>query len=156
MEVIHNLQRHNKPVRTTDVAHHFNVTPASVTEIFQKLDREGYINYTKYAGATPTKKGQKTALQTRKKHDTMKELLLHLGISEKIAEEDACKMEHLLHEETIAAAMKLIETIKKCPDSPLLLKRLQNYCKTGELIECPPEITQKCRHALQQFEDKNI
>lgn len=156
VEAIYDLQQHQNRVRTTDIAKRFNVGPGSVTEVFQKLNQDGYINYKKYAGVTLTKRGQKIAVQTKEKHDTMKELLVLLGVDEKIAEQDACKMEHLLHTETMDVAMKLVETIKQCPSTPLLLTRLRNYCKSGELNECPPELYKKCRRVLHKFEDKNI
>jgi len=59
VELVYNIQKKKKRVQTNDVAFALNINPASVTEIFQKLSNEGYIDYEKYSGVKLTGKGKK-------------------------------------------------------------------------------------------------
>ena len=109
VELVYDLEKDKKPVHTNDVANALNINPASVTEFFQKLNKEGYIYYEKYGGASLTDKGRKVAIKTKKKHDALTEFLTILGVDKKIADEDACEMEHILHPNTIEIIEKLVE-----------------------------------------------
>ena len=143
-ELIYNLQKEKKRVHTNDVAYALHINPASVTEIFQKLSDERYIDYEKYIGVTLTDKGKKIARQTKRKHDTLREFLLLLGIDKEIAEEDACEMEHVLHPRTLDMIIKFVEVINHCKVTPFWLHRLRKYVKTGNLSKCPAELIKVC------------
>ena len=112
IELIFGLQKEKKRVHTNDIASAFDINPASVTEIFQKLSEEGYIDYEKYNGAILTKKGEKLAIKILDRHNQLKEFLIILGVDDKIAEIDACEMEHILHESTMDAIIKFVEKKK--------------------------------------------
>ena len=144
VELVYDLQKMKKRVHTNDVASALNINPASVTEIFQKLSEEGYVDYEKYGGARLTEKGKRVAKETKKRHDALKEFLLLLGIDEKTAEEDACEMEHILHPDTMDTIIKFVEAIRQCEVTPFWLERLKEYVKTGKLSECPPELVEAC------------
>ena len=144
VELVYDLQKGKKRVHTNDIASALDINPASVTEIFQKLSEEGYIDYKKYGGTTLTKKGRQVAKATKKKHDTLTEFLMLLGIDKKTAEEDACEMEHILHKNTMDTVIKFVEVVKKCPVTPFWLERLKEYVKTDKLSECPSELVDVC------------
>ena len=144
VELVYDLQKGKEKVHTNDIASALNINPASVTEIFQKLSKEGYIDYEKYGGATLTKKGRRVARETKKRHDALTEFLLLLGVDGKIAEEDACEMEHILHSDTMNMIVKFVEVLKHCQVTPFWLERLKEYVKTGKLSECPPELVEAC------------
>lgn len=152
VELVYDLQKDRKKVHTNDIAKYFKVKPSSVTEIFQKLSKEGYINYEKYGGVNLTKKGEKIAIKTKEKHNKLKEFLILLGVDKKIAEKDACEMEHILNEKTMNAVIKFVEVVNKCEMIPLWLKRLEEYIKTGELKSCPNELAEIC---LKYSKQKN-
>lgn len=143
-ELVYDIQKEKKRVHNNDIASALNINPASVTEIFQKLSKEGYVNYEKYSGATLTEKGEIVARETKKKHDTLKEFLLLLGIDKKTAEDDACEMEHILHPSTMDMIVKFVEVIEHCGVTPFWLERLKMYVKTGKLTECPSELVEAC------------
>jgi DtxR family Mn-dependent transcriptional regulator len=109
LEVVYTIQKKKKKVHTNTVASALHVNPASVTEMFQKLSTEEYINYEKYSGVTLTQKGKKIAILTKKNHDTLKKFLMILGIEESIADTDACKIEHNVHTETMIKLRKFVE-----------------------------------------------
>ncbi|MBN2066212.1 MAG: metal-dependent transcriptional regulator [Candidatus Thermoplasmatota archaeon] len=148
VEMVHDLQQEKKPVHTNDIAAALQINPASVSEILQKLSEEGYIKYQKYGGATLTSKGKKVAIATKKRHDTLTEFLMLLGIDKNIAEKDACEMEHILHADTMETIIKFVEVIKHCEATPFWLKRLKEYVKTGKLAKCPSKMIEVClQHA---------
>ena len=144
VELVNDLQKIRKRVHTNDVASALDINPASVTEIFQKLSEEGYIDYEKYGGVALTEKGRRIAIATKKKHDTLTEFLILLGVDKKTAEEDACEMEHILHKITMNTIIKFVEVVKKCPATPFWLERLKEYVKTGKLSDCPAELVDIC------------
>ena len=144
LELIYDLQKEKKIVHTSDIANALKIKPASVTEIFQKLSAEKYLNYEKYSGVIITKKGEKIAERTKKKHKTLSEFLLILGIDKKIAEKDACEIEHVLHPSTLDMIIKFVEVLRECKVTPYWLKRLRKYVKTGNLSKCPTELIDIC------------
>jgi len=117
VEVVLNLQTKIHKVHTNNVAEALHVNPASVTEMFQKLSNEGYIHYEKYSGVTLTEKGKKIAVLTKKKHETLKNFLMILGVNEKIADTDACRIEHNVNPETMEKLRRFVEFV-----------RLENVC----------------------------
>jgi len=144
VELLYNLERQHRPVHTNDVAKALNINPASVTEIFQKLDDEGFIFYKKYGGATLTKKGRQIAIKTQKKHDVLKQLLMTLGVTESTADHDACHIEHVVHPETIEKLTKFVEFAQLEEGCARWLDHFSYYDKTGECIPCVPEHEHHC------------
>jgi len=144
VELVYDLQKNNKIVHTNDIASALNINPSSVTEILQKLSKEGYINYQKYAGSKLTEKGRRLAVKTKSKHNALKDFLILLGVDKKIAEIDACEMEHFLHPSTMDTVIKFVEVVKNCQVTPFWLDRLKEYVKTGKLTNCPNELAKIC------------
>ena len=145
IELVYDVQKGKKRVHTNDIASALNINPASVTEIFQKLNAEGYVRYKKYVGIRLTDKGKNIALKIKKKHNTLSEFLMLLGIDKNIAEKDACEMEHILHPSTMDTVIKFVEVVKQCEVTPFWLERLKEYVRTGKLSECPPELYELCQ-----------
>jgi len=146
VEVIYNLQNGSKKAHTNDIASALEINPASVTEILQKLHKDRFVNYEKYSGVTLTKKGKKIAIQTESKHRKLKQFLTLLGVDKKIAEKDACEMEHILHKETMDTIIKFVEVIEKCGMTPFWLERLKEYVKKGKLKKCPDQLKELCKN----------
>ena len=122
--------------RGKDVAQLLDISPSSVTEMFQKLSKNGYINYEKYSGVTLTEKGKTIAIKTQRTHDTIERFLLILGLDKKIAKEDACRIEHVLNPETIERLTKFVEFVQHLEETPIWLNRFKHYYETGEYIRC--------------------
>jgi DtxR family Mn-dependent transcriptional regulator len=109
VKLIFTLETKNKKVHTNDIASLLDIAPSSVTEIFQKLSDEDYINYEKYCGVTLTEKGKKIAVRIKKKYDVLKNFLITLGVAEDIADKDACKIEHVVTPETMHKLTKFVK-----------------------------------------------
>lgn len=130
--------------KVKDVAKELELGPSTVSGMFKKLDKEGYINYEKYGGVTLTEKGIDVAEKTREKYSMLKEFLMYLGIDEKIAEEDACKIEHILNPETAKALRKFVEFTEKEDESRIWIEHFRHFVHTGEYVNYTPENRDKC------------
>jgi DtxR family transcriptional regulator, manganese transport regulator len=107
-------QRHGR-AQTGMIASRMGVKPPSITEMLQKLEREGLIHYESYTGATLTSSGKKMALDLMQKHRIIAEFLEMIGINKELAQRDACQIEHYVSKETIRHIEEVIRSIKDDP-----------------------------------------
>ena len=94
LERILMLQEKNGSVRAIDIAESMEYSRASVSIALKKLKNDELINVSGDSIITLTEKGKKTALEIYEKHKYITSFLIHLGVNENIALEDACKIEH--------------------------------------------------------------
>ncbi len=102
LKVIYDLSAGNQRVGTGQIAEMLNVSPASVTDMFQRLAGEEppLLDYVKRHGVALTEEGKKAALETIRHHRLL-ELFLHeiLGFSWDEVHAEAERMEHVISEE---------------------------------------------------------
>lgn len=122
--------------KVKDVSDILSVSPSSVTEMFQKLKEKGYIHYEKYRGVTLTPKGLDIAMRTKKKHETLKEFLVILGVPEDIANNDACRIEHVVNCETMKRLTKFVSFVQDFDERPRWLDHFNYYYTTGKHFNC--------------------
>lgn len=127
-----------------DISEILGLGPSTVTEMFQKLNKAGFINYEKYGGVTLTSKGKKIAKDTKKKHIILHKFLLILGVDDTIANEDACRIEHVLNPETLDRLTKFVEFMRMKEETPRWLDHFNYFFNTGEYIECTPATRDNC------------
>ena len=90
--------------RVSDIRDLLGVKTPSVTGAMKALAQEGYVVRAPYSAVRLTAKGRRAAEDVKKRHAIFKRFLEHvLGVSPKTAEEDACKMEHILSDESFEA-----------------------------------------------------
>lgn len=94
LERILMLQEQNGSVRAIDIAESMDYSRASVSIALKKLKAEGLIQVNNDSTICLTELGKQTAIEVYEKHKYITSFLIHLGIDEKIALEDACKIEH--------------------------------------------------------------
>ncbi len=94
LERILMLQEKNGSVRAIDIAESMEYSRASVSIALKKLKNDELINVSGDSIITLTEKGRKTALEIYEKHKYITSFLIHLGVNENVALEDACKIEH--------------------------------------------------------------
>lgn len=113
LETIYILCKSKSSVRSIDVAEYMNFSRASVSrgigllkkQDFILMDRDGYI--------TLTEKGLKTAEKIYERHTVISKMLMLMGIDEKTATEDACRIEHVISDETFEALKQHAEKYTK-------------------------------------------
>ncbi len=101
LKVIYDLSDGDQRVGTGQIAEMLNVSPASVTDMFQRLagDDPPLLDYVKHQGVALTEEGKKAALETIRHHRLL-ELFLHevLGFSWDEVHAEAERMEHVISE----------------------------------------------------------
>jgi DtxR family Mn-dependent transcriptional regulator len=136
LEAIYNSLRERGHAKTKEISEDLRIAPASVTEMFQKLDTMKFIHYQKYQGVTLTNKGAEIAKSVRDSHQTILKFFRILQVSEKQADEDACKVEHFLATETITQLKKFVHFIENCPKgNPEWIEHFKTFSDTGEFPE---------------------
>lgn len=109
IEVIHELIGEKGEARVKDVAEKKDVKMASVNSALKKLVVEDLIIHESYGLIKLTHKGKSLAEKLNKRHSIIKRFLKDvLKIKPKIAETDACAIEHLVHKETVQELGKYI------------------------------------------------
>ncbi|MBR6443540.1 MAG: metal-dependent transcriptional regulator [Clostridia bacterium] len=89
--------------RSTDIAEGLGVTKPSVSVAMKKLRENGYISMEKSGLISLTDKGYPIARRIYDRHLTLTKFFMSLGVEEKTAREDACKIEHDISDESFAA-----------------------------------------------------
>jgi Mn-dependent DtxR family transcriptional regulator len=112
LEIIYELVQQKGYATLADVAEYLNVRPPSVTNMMQRLDQSGLLNYEKYRGIRLTERGMDIAKIIHDRHSVLSEFLKMIGVSEKIANEDAESMEHHLHPQTMHRLIELMRILK--------------------------------------------
>ena len=90
-------------IRSIDVADHLGVTKPSVTYATKRLRENGYIEMDRDGLITLTDRGMAIAAKMLDRHHTLTKFFIALGVDEKTAEEDACKIEHDISQQTYDA-----------------------------------------------------
>lgn len=90
-------------VRSIDIANDMNFSKPSVSVAMHKLKENGYITVGSDGSISLTPSGYQVASRIYERHKVISTLLIDLGVGEKQALEDACKLEHDLSEESFAA-----------------------------------------------------
>lgn len=106
VEAIYRRTREAGFARVVDIAKMLRVKMPSVNSAVKELASLQLVKYEKYREITLTEEGIAVAKKVFERHTVLKNFLLSLGVSEENAEHDACAMEHILSEETIAALEK--------------------------------------------------
>lgn len=110
LEAIYLIKLKKGIVRVKDLALALKVRPSSVISYLTKLSNKGLVKYAKGRSIELTSKGEEIAKKIYRKHKVIKEFLCRiLELPEDIAEEDACYIEHGVHEETIRRMEKLLK-----------------------------------------------
>ena len=87
-------------VRSIDVANYTGYSKPSVSRAVNLLKDNGYININDEGHITLEKSGLAVAANIYERHTILTKMLCKIGVSEDVASADACKMEHVISEET--------------------------------------------------------
>ena len=93
-------------VRSIDIVNELEFSKPSVSVAMKNLRENGYITVDKDGYIRLTDKGLEIAEKMYERHTLLSQWLLKLGVDEKVAVEDACRMEHVISAESFAAIKK--------------------------------------------------
>ena len=97
-------------VRAIDIVKEMNFSKPSVSIALSNLKKEGYVSVDANGTVELTDTGLKIAKKIYERHVILSQLLVELGVSEKTASEDACRIEHVISDETFKAIKKHYKT----------------------------------------------
>ena len=100
LETIYMLSLHSSEVRSIDVARHLGYSKPSVSVAMKRLRENGYVNMDDNNLLTLTESGLDIARSIYERHQVISGYLMSIGVSEETAFKDACRIEHVLSEET--------------------------------------------------------
>ncbi|MBV1708970.1 MAG: metal-dependent transcriptional regulator [Erysipelothrix sp.] len=102
LEAIYVLDRADKGVRSVDVADKLHVAKPSVNRALKSLVESGLIEQQRYSVIYLTEQGKEQARKILHRHTIIKSFLMNiLGLDDLRADEEACKIEHVVSEDTI-------------------------------------------------------
>ena len=102
--------------RSKDIADRLGVNRGSVTAALKGLRDRGLIHYEPYSFITLTPKGAAIAGEINRRHRVIKNFLIHvLQLDERTAEDNACRMEHVMDLAAVDRLVNFIEYIDTCP-----------------------------------------
>ncbi len=108
LETILRLSFDHDKVHAIDISEAMGFSKPSVSRAVSLLREGGYISLDGNKAITLTKTGYEVASKIYERHVTLSRLLMDMGVSEETATEDACRMEHIISDETFAAMKKHI------------------------------------------------
>ena len=94
LETILMIKNKKGYVRSIDIAHELSFTKPSVSVAMKSFREEGYITVDATGGISLTEKGLAIAQRVYERHQVIARALMVLGVDEKTAYEDSCKIEH--------------------------------------------------------------
>jgi DtxR family Mn-dependent transcriptional regulator len=116
LEAIFDLDQEKRVVRVKDIAKRMDVKMPTVSSMLKNLNNRGLVNYEKYEYVELTKDGADVGKEIRRRHEVLLKFLTEiLNIEFKIADEEACKMEHTLSSTTLDSLTDFMEFIQACP-----------------------------------------
>jgi Mn-dependent DtxR family transcriptional regulator len=128
LEQIHNLIEGKGYARVVDIAKNLGISQASVTNMIQRLDAEGYVVYERYRGVIMTDSGRKIGQEIARRHEVLTRLLAGFGLDPKTVHEDVEGMEHHISRQTLDVLTLLMEELEGNPE---LLKKLKKRLKSS-------------------------
>ena len=110
LETILIINKRKGSVRSIDIVHELGFSKPSISVAMKSLRNEGYITMDALGEIKLTDKGFTIAQSIYERHEIIASLLMSIGVDEKTAYEDSCKIEHVISSQTFE---KLKEVIKK-------------------------------------------
>ena len=106
LETIYILSQQGKAVRSIDISEYMGYSKPSVSRAVGILKNGGYIEVAANGYLTLTDSGFFIAKRTYERHTVLTRIFIELGVSEKTASDDACKIEHVISDETFEAVKR--------------------------------------------------
>ena len=109
LETILLLSKKTGAVRSIDIVDQMGFSKPSVSVAMKKLRENNLIHMDEDGYITLTEDGETAAAQIYERHSVLYDFLVSIGVSQKQAAADACRIEHVLSEDTFLAIKKLSE-----------------------------------------------
>lgn len=111
LEAILIIQNKKGNARSVDIANYLGFSKPSVSVAMKAFREEGYVTVDDAGDLILTDKGMKIASKMYERHQVIAKALIKLGVDEKTAYEDSCRIEHDISDETFNAIKKHLNKI---------------------------------------------
>ena len=112
LETIHVLSKQKSHVRAIDVAERMGYSKPSVSRAMGLLKAGNFIEIAPDGGITLTESGLQVAEKIYERHTVLTTMLIGLGVSEQVALEDACRLEHAISDESFEAIKAHVQPLQ--------------------------------------------
>ena len=109
LETILILSKEKPDLHAIDISEYMGYSKPSVSRAVGLLKADGYITVDSNQHIRLTESGMAIAQKIYERHKVISALLINLGVDEKTATEDACRIEHVISEESFAAVKKALK-----------------------------------------------
>lgn len=113
LETIYRLRQNGSRARAIDVAGELGFSRPSVSNALKHLQKEGFVFIDGGGEVALTEKGMIKAASVFERHCVLKNLLMYVGADEKAAEDNACRIEHVLSDEIFELLKKFDQKTNK-------------------------------------------
>ena len=111
LETIYILSQKSTYVRAIDVGEQLGFSKPSVSRALSILKRDGHVSVDDSGAITLTESGLAIAQTMYTRHTILSQMLMKLGVDEKTATEDACRIEHVISEKSFSAVRAHMEQV---------------------------------------------
>lgn len=155
LEAIAKLAERRKTVRVKQLSERLGVKMPSVTSALKKLAEQELVEHERYGHIKLTAEGHKVAWNVIGRHEALTRFFARaLGISRETAEQDACRIEHVISPLSMERLAKFVEFIEACPQGGANFpSRYGYYLEHGEL---PRDCSKRCTDRRKQKQQKNL
>lgn len=150
LESIFSIIKEKQVARVKDIARDLQVKSGSVTGALKALKEKALINYQPYKYVTLTKEGRRQARAITKRHRVLRKFFINvLSAKKKIAEKNACEIEHAITEDLFAKLLKFSEFVDNCPvASKILVDKFKNGCECIDMADKKSICLESCLKSL--------
>ena len=115
LKVLYDLSSMGDAIHSVDIARRMNISMPSVSRAMKELGEVGYVNKVKYGTIHLTEKGKHAACAIKKRNKLLLRFFTKvLNVDEKIAMQDACRIEHALSCETTGKLEQYLKKLVRC------------------------------------------
>ncbi len=156
LETIYLQIRDQNFARIRDIARARGVKSGSVSPAMKRLDEMGLIKYVKREYIVLTPEGEKRARRVYARHQLLEHFFKDiLNMSPKVAQQDACAMEHNLSDEAMDRFVRLFEFLEVCSEGRDLLEKFRGCSRVHEDVPCMKEDC-KSAHGSEGFDQEQL
>ncbi len=136
LEVMLELETEKRPARVRDIAENLSVHKSTVTSALHNLADRGLVKYSPYEIARLTPRGRRIAREVTRHHNVIHKFLTEvLLIDDETAEENACRMEHVVDRQVLERLTYFARFIEECPRAGReWLARFSEFVRNGGKI----------------------
>ena len=148
LEAIANISGRTNAVRVNEISRMLGVSMPSVTAALKKLSEQELVEHERYGHIKLTPEGNKVAGEVIHRHKALTRFFAQaLGINQETAEQDACRIEHVISPLSMERLAKFMEFLEACPlRGTGFPRRYRYYLEHGELPQgCLQRSTNKMK-----------